>query len=387
MSFVQLHAHSYFSILDGVCSPEEIASKARGMGMPAAALTDHGSLSGALRFSNACNKEGIKPIIGCEMYINNSRDSKKSEEKNSHVVILVKSQEGYKNLLWLNYDAMLNGFYYRGRTTDKLLFSRSDGLIVTTACLGSRINRYILAGERRKAEKLFLEYKYWFKEDFYGELLFNELEDQLLITPEIYRLCRKHKVKWIVTGDCHYINEGDDKTQDMLLLINQRKKISDENVFRFSTRHLWYHDIDDYITFNTEFGFNMEKKVILQGLENTLEVADKCNFYLKSDKCKFPRYLNEEGYEINSAKILSDKALHKLKNIEIPLSQRNTYNERLSRELKVIIDKDFSDYFLIIKDIVDFCKKKDIGVGAGRGSAAGSLVSYLLGITDRKSVV
>jgi len=380
MDFVQLHLHTYFSILDGIASPEECAKKAAESGMKALAITDHGSMSGIWRFYVACKKEGIKPIIGCELYVNNKRDRREAKG-NSHIVLLVKNKTGYKNLLKINYDSMDNGFYYRGRTTDSFVFNHSKGLIATTACMGSKISRYILDGKKDKAESLFLKYKNAFGSDFYGELIFNELNDQIKVTREIYRLCEKHRVKWIVTGDIHYLEKGDEKVQDMLLMINTKKRISDENVFRFSARHLYFHTSEDYYDFNDRFGFNLDEDIIKKGLENTLEVADKCSFQFEDLGPKFPSFINDDGHKVDSIELLKKKCWRGLNRLGNLGEKAVVYMVRLEKELSVICSRDFADYFLIIEDIISFCKESNIAIGAGRGSAAGSLVSYVLGIT------
>ena len=381
MDFVQLHTHSYFSILDGVSSPEALVKKAKEFGMPALALTDHGSMSGILRLSNACKTEGIKSIVGYEPYVNNTRHLGKEAEKNTHSLLLVKNKIGYQNILRINYDAMVNGFYYRGRTTEKVIFKNSKGLIATTACMGSGIGRRILHDGEDCAEPLFLKYLDFFGDDFYGELIFNEVPEQIKVTRTIYNLCRRHGVKWIVTGDCHYLDKGDEKIQDMLIMINNRKKISDDNIFRFSARHLWFHKPGDYLCFNKQFGFDFPEKVLRKGFENTLEVAEKCNFDFDNLKTEFPRYIDRDGYQVNADRVLEGKINKALRNSDIHIDLFEKYCARAKRELRVIDKKGFSDYFLIIEDIISFCRKNNIAVGAGRGSAAGSLVSYLLGIT------
>ncbi len=381
MDFVQLHLHTYFSILDGVNSPESYVKRAKEFGMKSLGISDHGSMSGILRFSNACKKEGIKPIIGCEFYVNNTRHLGKEAEKNTHTLLLVKNKIGYRNILKINYDAMVNGFYYRGRTTEEVIFKNSKGLIATTACMGGSIARRILHDGEDAAEPLFLKYLEFFGDDFYGELIFNEVPEQIEVTRGIYKLCKKHGVKWIVTGDCHYLDKGDDEIQDMLIMINFRKSISDENVFRFSARHLWFHKPGDYLEFNKQFGFNLPEKVLMKGIENTLEVAEKCNFDFDGLKTEFPRYIDQDGYQVNADKILESKVNKALRDFDIHIDLFDKYCVRARKELGVIKGKGFSDYFLIVEDIINFCKRSNIAIGAGRGSAAGSLVSYLLGIT------
>ncbi len=383
MNFVQLHIHSYYSLLDGIPSPEEYVKEAKKTGMKALALTDHGSMSGILRFSNSCRKEGIKGIIGCEFYINDNRDNEKGKEKgsNKHVVLLVKNKTGYKNLLKINYDSFKNGFYYKGRTTTDFIFKHSKGLICFTACMSGIIAKPLIDGNMVKAEKIFLRWKKVFKDDFYGELHFNELEDQIIVTDNIYYLCRKHKVKYVATGDCHYIKENDAELQDYLLMINQRKKISDDNIFRFDVRNLFFHMPEYYYKANKKYNYRLAKYVITNAIQTTKDIADKCNFSLSEEENKFPAFIDQDGYEVNSNVMLKTECVKGLKRIFNGLKIPEDYIERTKKELRVIVDKSYSDYFLIVQDIINFCNKKDIAVGPGRGSAAGSLISYLLGIT------
>jgi len=382
MDFVQLHCHSTYSILDGLPNPEEYVEKAKQMEMSALALTDHGNMSGVLNFHNACKREGIKPITGCEFYINNRRDEtipKGEKNPNSHIVLLAKNKMGYKNLLKINYDSFVDGFYYRARTTTKFIFENSKGIVCLTACLGGEIPTLIIKGEERKAESLFLKYKEVFGEDFYGELMFNETSDQGKVTNTIYKFCKKHRVKFVITGDCHYLEEKDVKLQDILLMINQKKTISSKDKFSFTTRKLYFHSPEDYFTFNEKYKYALSKKAISEGIANTLEVADKCNLDSITISDKFPSFTDNYGVAVNANAILKNNAWTGLNHI---LKEHSTiYEKRLKRELDVIERRGYSDYFLIIEDIIVFCKENDIAIGAGRGSAAGSLVSYALGIT------
>jgi len=386
MNFNQLHLHTYFSVLDGIPSPEEYVKEAKEVGMKSLAITDHGNMSGVFRFSNACKKEKIKGIIGCEFYINNRRDEiipKGEKNPNNHIVLLAKNKIGYKNLLKINYDSFKNGFYYRGRTTEDVIFSNTKGLICLTACMGGPIAKWILKGDMREAERTFLRYKKYFKDDLYGELHFNELENQALVTKTIYKLCKKWHVQFVITGDCHYIKEEDAELQDYLLMINTKKRVTDENIFRFETRKLYFHKSKDYHIFNEKFGYNFPKSVIEKGLKNTLKIADKCNFMLSDEKIKLPTIKDKYGHKVFSDSVLYTKCVRGLKKLCKSNGHLNCrlYSIRLNKELEVINEKEFSDYFLIVEDIINFCKREDIGVGVGRGSSAGSLVAYLLGIT------
>ena len=389
MKFCHLHLHSSYSILDGVANPEEYAALAKKVGMSSLALTDHGTMSGILRFSNACKKEGINGIIGCEFYINNRIGEfipKGEKNPNAHVVILSKNKRGYKNMLKINYHSFVEGFYYRARISRKFLFEHSEGTICLTACMGGEIPQLIGKGERKAAENLLLEYKEVFGDDLYGELEFNEIEAQQKVTWGMYELCKKNKVKFVLTGDCHYLNPKDVKIQDMLLMINTKKTVSSKDPFRFEARSLYFHSAEDYLNLNEDFGFNLPVKVVEEAIARTEEVADKCKFDDIGGSGKFPVFIDEDGIPVNANAVLSEKCYSGLGKIieSAPLSKGYdlaTYQSRMKHELQVISNRGFSDYFLIIEDIIRFCEKENIAIGAGRGSAAGSLVSYSLGIT------
>ena len=341
MNFCQLHIHTYYSLLDGIPSPEEYVKKAKEVGMKTIAITDHGSMSGVLRFSNACKKEEVKGIIGCEFYVNDNRDNEKGKEKgsNKHVVLLAKNKTGYKNLLKINYDSFKNGFYYRGRTTTNFIFKHSKGLVCLTACLGGIIAKPLIDGNMVKAEKIFLRWKKVFKDDFYGELHFNELKDQIEVTRGIHNLCCSYGVDYVVTGDCHYIDKNDAELQDYLLMINQRKKISDDNIFRFDVRNLYFHMPEYYYKSNLNYNYGLAKYIITNAIQTTKDIADKCNFSLSDEENKFPAFIDQDGYEVNSNVMLKTECVKGLKRIFNGLKIPENYVERTKKELRVIIDK------------------------------------------------
>lgn len=377
--FTQLHLHTYFSILDGVPSPEEYVEKAKALGMKSIGITDHGTMSSVLRFSNACVKAGIKPIIGCEFYVNDHRE-KREIGSNNHLVLLAKNEVGYKNLLKINYDAMKNGFYYRGRTTTEMVLKHSEGVICMTACLGSIFGKLILEDKIVELRFKLSQYKKTFGKDFYIELQFNETDAQLKVTPILNKLAKELNIKTVMTGDCHYIEPGDEETQSVQLMVNTRKTMSDENIFRFSARNLFFHVPEDYLIFNKEMNFNLPVKDVTQAMENTKEISDKCNYIIEKSDSKFPRFIDKDGYEVNADILLKEKIKIGVKKL-FPNGISKQYKQRLNKEMDVVSKKRFSDYFLIIEDIIRFCEIKDIAVGAGRGSAAGSLISFVLGIT------
>jgi DNA polymerase-3 subunit alpha len=377
--FTQLHLHTYFSILDGVPSPEEYVEKAKSLGMKSLAITDHGTMSGVLRFNNACVEAGIKPIIGCEFYVNYNRELKESGS-NFHLVLLAKNETGYKNLLKINHDAMENGFYYRGRASEEFIFKNSEGIICMTACLGSVFSKLILDDKIQNVKNKLRQYKKVFGKDFYIELQFNETEDQLKVTKILNELSKDLDIKTVVTGDCHYINKGDEEIQSVQLMVNTKKTMSDENVFRFSVRSLYFHTPVDYMEFNRNLKYCIPLKELVRSMKNTQEIANKCNYKIEKSDSKFPRFIDKDGFEVNADLLLKKKIKIGAKKI-FPNGLTNEYKKRIRKEVDVVSSKGFSDYFLIIEDIIKFCKKEDIAVGAGRGSAAGSLISFLLGIT------
>ena len=374
MKFVHLHVHTHYSLLDGMCKIDDLIEKAKELGFGCLAITDHGNMYGAIEFYKKCKSKGIKPLIGVEAYLAprtiNDR-TYKIDSKSYHLILLAKNYEGYLNLMKLITIAHLEGFYYKPRIDKNLLKQYSNGLICLSGCLAGEIARTILNDSIEKAENIVYEYLDIFgKENFYLEIGYHPgIAESKKVFKPLIELSRKTKVKLVATQDVHYINKDERDIHDIFLAIQTGKDIDEKE--RLSMKEDYFHLASYEEMFE---GF----KDIPEALENTLEVAEKCNLELELGKTKPPVYEVPQG-------LSPDEYLRKL--CYEGLRQRNLENDknaisRLEYELSIIKQTGFSSYFLIVQDFVNWAKNNGIKVGPGRGSAAGSLVSYLLKITE-----
>jgi len=372
-SFIHLHNHTEYSFLDGAISVKSLVAKAKEFGMNALAITDHGGLFGAVKFYNECLKEGIKPIIGFEAYVApQSRFDKtkiKGEDNYQHLILLAKNLEGYKNLMKLSSIGYLEGFYYKPRIDNEVLRKHSSGIIASSACVMGAIPRAILAGDISKAEKIVEEYIDIFgKENFYLELQNHGLEEEKKVLDDLIKLGRRMNVPFIVTNDAHYLNKEDAVSHEVLLCIGTQTDLNDPTRFRFNSDQLYFKSFEEM-----ESLFPDMKEAFF----NTCEIAEKCNIDIKMppqlQKAKVPpEFSSEKEYLYYLAKKgLKEKYSRITPGIE----------ERLEYELGVISKMGFEGYFLIVRDFVNAAKKMGIMTGC-RGSAAGCLVAYVIGITD-----
>lgn len=372
MSFVHLHVHSEYSILDGFLRINDLIKRVKGFKMPAVALTDHGGMYGIVPFYKEAKKEGIKPIIGVEMYFSpTSRFDKKGKEDavNYHILLLAKNFKGYQNLTRLVSIGHLEGFYYKPRIDMEALKKHSEGLIVETSCLKGEIPSLILSGQYERAKKRVYEFKEIFGDDFYIELQNHHLPDEERVIPELIRLAKETDTKYFASNDAHYLNKDDAKAHGILLCIQTQTTISNPDRLKFQT--------DEFYLKSFEEMWDLFKDVP-EAIHTTMEIAEKCNVELPLGKSRLPRFPLPEGED--AFQVLRNKCEE---GIESRFGKETSeIRERLERELSVIKEMGFSDYFLIVSDFVSFAKKKGIRVGPGRGSAAGSIVSYLLGITE-----
>ena len=375
MKFTHLHFHSHYSLLDGLPKIDEMIDQAKKLGMDSLAITDHGNLYGAVEFYKKAKKAGIKPIIGCEIYqAYNSMDEKRPniDGKRYHLVLLVKNEQGYKNLVKLITQAHLRGFYYRPRIDDELLEKHSSGLIALTACVQGKIPQMILSNRIEEAKEIALKYKKIFGPDsFYFELQNHpNVKEQKKINQQLIKLSKELGIPLVATCDVHYLNKEDADAQDVLMLINTGADINDPE--RLTMK------IDDFSMKNAEemAGFFKETP---QALENTQKIASLCNFEFKLGETKLPLYQVPEGKTPES--YLRELCLEGVKKRYGILPKKEAV-ERMEYELLVIGQTGFSSYFLIVQDFVNWAKQNRIVVGPGRGSAAGSLVAYLLNITN-----
>lgn len=384
MNFCHLHLHSQYSLLDGANRLEEVVKRAAELGMPALALTDHGNLFGAVQFHDLAVQHGVKPIIGCEVYM--AQDGRKSKNGRSaranHLVLLASNEIGYQNLVRLVSLGYLEGFYYRPRIDKELLSRYSEGLICLSACLQGSVasclsrDRYQLA---RKEAGEFLDI--FGPERFFLELQDHGLVDQKVVNKGIIELSRDLEVGLVATNDCHYLNQDDATAHDVLLCIQTGKTIEDTNRMTYQSEEFFFKTAEQM---NALFGHHPE------ALSNTLKIAEMCDFRLPEAESIFPEFDVPSGDTVDSyfEKVVRrgfEERLRSLENLEKEGRLRHpiaAYRERLDREIQMIRQMNFAAYFLIVWDFIRHAREEQIPVGPGRGSAAGSLVSYCLRITN-----
>ena len=373
MQFVHLHTHSEYSLLDGMCRIDELVEYATQLGMPALALTDHGVLYGVIPFYLKCKESGIKPIIGCEMYVAPRKATDKEGQIDAsltHLILLAKNYKGYKNLLKLVSFANTEGFYYKPRVDKEILAKYSDGLIALTSCLAGEVPRKILNDDIEGAERTALELREIFGErNFYFELQDHGLPEEKKVKEALIELGKKLSIPLVATNDVHYLRKSDARIHDVLLCIGTGSTISKPKKLGFGTPEFYFKTpLEMFNLFSDVPG----------AIENTLEIAAKCNLELELEKPHLPYFPVPEGYTLESY-------LEKLCWDNFPKrypTRPKEAEERLKYELSIIIGKGYAGYFLIVWDIVNAAREKGIPIGPGRGSAAGSMVSYVLGITQ-----
>jgi len=367
MTFTNLHQHTTHSVLDGCADIEALITRAKTLDMSSLAITDHGTLSGTLEFYLECKKQGVNPIVGTEMYLDDSPE-RKGEYR--HIVLLAKNIHGYRNLLKIVSEAHVDGFYYRPRTTTKMVFENGDGLIVSTACMGGILGK--LFGREEEAAREIMRWKDRFEDDFYVEIQLNEIDIQANVNRWLLKLAKKHGVKVILTLDSHYVSPDDVYIQDFILAVRDRLTIDQVDKVRYTARSLSLMTAQDIWRQSKDWKTALDKKTFRKVIRNAEEAAEKCSLVIPTGKFHIPD-MGLEPFEFSSEVIYKAKVLGFMK--------KKKYANRLKRELDVIERLKFHDYFLIVDDLVSWCKKNNIFVGPARGSVAGSLVSLVLGIT------
>ena len=375
MSFVHLHVHSEYSLLDGAIRIKDLVAKAKEFNMPAVALTDHGVMYGVMEFYKEAKKNDIKPIIGCEVYVaSRSRFDKESnlgDAERGHLVLLCKNNEGYKNLTKLVSLGFIEGFYYKPRIDKEILRKYSKGLIGLSACLAGEIPKALSENNYEKARELTLEYKDIFEEgSFFLEMQSNGIDEQVLVNQGIVRLSRELNIPMVATNDSHYLTKDDYYSHEVLLCIQTAKKMSDSDRMTFATNEFYFKSSEE---------MQERFKNFPEAIENTLKIADMCNVEFEFGKLKLPEFkidtnMSHEEYFVERCK----------KGLEERYAGNVTQDkiERMNYEIDVIKKMGYVDYFLIVEDFIRYAKDNGIPVGPGRGSAAGSIVAYILHITD-----
>ncbi|MFN4196657.1 MAG: DNA polymerase III subunit alpha [Caldimicrobium sp.] len=381
--FVHLHLHTEWSLLDGAIKIDNLIEKLIDYKMPGCAITDHGTLHGLIHFYIKLKSADLKPLLGCEFYVADgsrfNKNSTKRGETGSHLILIAKNEEGYRNLIKLASLAYLEGFYYRPRIDKELINTYSKGLICLSGCLEGEIPQLILQGQLDQAIKVAQFYKEVFGEDFYLEIQRNGLAEQEKVNVKLLEIGEKLGIKCVATADCHYLNKEDAFAHEVLLCIQTGKTLQDPDRFRFNTDQLYFANADEML--------ERLKDLPRSLIENSLEVFDKVNLQLKFEEPLFPKAKVPEGedeisYFVKKAKEGLERRLSELKAKGELFTDEKVYRERLEMELEVIIEKGYAGYFLIVSDFCEWARSQGIPVGPGRGSAAGALTSYALGITN-----
>ncbi len=372
--FVHLHVHTQYSLLDGACRIKELIKKAADYKMPALGMTDHGNMFGAIEFYQTAVKFGVKPIIGCEAYVAPASRFDKgpgsTKGGSNHLILLVRNEQGYRNLMKLVSLGYLEGFYYRPRMDKEILTQYSDGLLATSGCLRGELSWCLRQGNYAAALKAADELVHIFGEgNFYLELMENQIPDQKIVNEGLMKIAKDLNLPLVATNDVHYLEQNQSAAHDALLCIQTQTTLNDPNRMKLKTDEFYFKDPE-----------SMKKMFshVPEAIRNTLEIADKCNLELEFNKIHIPNYTPPGGK--SKDEFLRELCSEGTKRRFGVASKE--INERLEHEISTIKKMGFISYFLIVWDFIHYAKQNGIPVGPGRGSAAGSLVSYLLGITD-----
>lgn len=381
MNFVHLHVHTQYSLLDGAIRLDRLFEKAKSFGMPAVTMTDHGNLFGTVDFYQQAEKFGLKPIIGSELYVapksRKDRESYGIGESNRHLVVLAKDIQGYRNLVKLSSLSFLEGFYYKPRVDKEILSRYADGLIGMSACLHGEVASHIVKGNKEQARKAAEEYRSIFGDgNFYLEIMENGLPEQSTANRGLIELSRELDIPLVATNDCHYLNREDAEAHDILLCIQTGKTIEDPDRMRLGTDQFYFRSPEEMASL---FSYCPE------AIENTVKIAERCNLTLSFDKFFLPQFKIDGDQSLEDH--FQEVTLERWKKLRPNLNIRDEallekYDQRIRMELEVIKKMGFAGYFLIVADFVNQAKRMNIPVGPGRGSCAGSLVAYTLGITN-----
>ncbi len=382
--FVHLHLHTDYSMLDGACSTENLVKRVKELKMPAVAMTDHGNIFGAVEFVDAAKEAGVKPIVGCELYICKKEDHRASPEGDSynHLIVLAESDEGYRNLVKIVSEASLHGFYYKPRISKKFLAEHSKGLIGMSACLKGEVAEELVEGKYEKALEAAVTFNDIFGNgNFYLEIQDQGLPEEKRIQPNLLKLEQELNIPLVATNDSHYLCEDDAHAQDVMVCIQTGKSIHDTNRLKFANNQFFVKSPAEMAKV-----FSGYERV----LARTMEIAERCNVELKKVREPFPKFDVPPGFSLDdyfehvtregfARRLTLLRELQTMGRLKHPLEH---YEARLAREIGIIRQMQFAGYFLIVWDFIRYAKENNIPVGPGRGSAAGALVAYSLGITD-----
>jgi DNA polymerase-3 subunit alpha len=398
------HVHTIFSLLDGCNKIKDLVKKSKEYGFVGCSITDHGSMSGVVEHFQTCNKQGIKPLLGCEIYLNDNRkalienkgvkkESKSesaSDKDANHLVLIAKNIEGYKNLLKIQGNANKEGFYRFPLSTNEFVLEHSDGLMASTACLGSLFNRNIMKGKETESEALVQKYKESFGEDFFLEIQVNGHEEQVKCNSWMIDMSKKYDIPLILGNDCHYLESGDHFLQLMKICTKTQWTLAELQVEIAEGRFMSHFDTlylltpDNIKELRDLHHPEISDSVLQQSLENTYNGAMRTDVNIIDGEFKFPNFdqpteLENKEYFIKCCK---DGFANRLNKGEIPQDKKMEYYDRLMYEIEVIGFRNFHNYFLVLQEALQFVTDTGGRNGAGRGSAAGSLVCYCLNITN-----
>lgn len=374
MAFTHLHVHTEYSLLDGSSKIKELTARAKELGMDSLAITDHGVMYGVIDFYRAAKEVGIKPILGCEVYVapgsRFDRENTGGEDRYYHLVLLAENDQGYKNLMKIVSKGFVEGFYYKPRVDYEVLETYHEGVIALSACLAGEVQKYLARGMYEEAMRSAQRYEGIFgKNNFFLELQDHGLPEQKMVNQGLLRLSRDTGIELVATNDIHYTFAEDEKAHDILLCIQTGKKVADEDRMRYAGGQYYCKSEEEM---QALFPYARE------ALENTHKIAERCNVEIEFGVTKLPKYEVPEGFD--SWTYLNHLCREGFKT-RYPKDD-GTLSRRLDYELDVIRTMGYVDYFLIVWDFINYARSKDIMVGPGRGSAAGSIVSYTLGITN-----
>ncbi|NLV77666.1 MAG: DNA polymerase III subunit alpha [Tissierellia bacterium] len=370
--FIHLHVHTEFSLLDGSSRIEDLLDRTKELGMDAIAITDHGAMFGVIKFYKEAYNRGIKPILGSEVYVAiNKYTEKEPKDKNQyHLVLLAENNIGYRNLMNIVSEGYVNGFYYKPRVDHDVLAKYSEGIIALSACLAGEVQTHILNGNYNKAKEIALKYNEIFgQNNFFLELQDHGMEEQKWVNQQLIKMSKETGIPLVATNDVHYLKRDDAIVHDVLLCIQTGKTIDDTDRMKFPTDQFYLKSYDEM---KSIFGS------VEEALENTVRIAERCNVTLDFDTLHLPEYKVPEGY--TNVEYLEKLCMEGLKNRYKTITPE--IKERFDFEFNTIVQMGYIDYFLIVWDFIRFAKEEGIEVGPGRGSAAGSIVSYALGIID-----
>ncbi|MDU6783291.1 DNA polymerase III subunit alpha [uncultured Peptoniphilus sp.] len=370
-NFVHLHLHSEYSLLDGSTRINLLPKRVKELGMDAVALTDHGNMYGSIAFYKACKDQGVKPILGCEVYVSEKDMTIKDKtNKRFHLILLAENNQGFKNIMKIVSLAFVDGYYYKPRVDKEVLKKYSKGIIATSACLGGEVQRFLLDRDLEAAKAAALEYREIFGENnFFLELQDHGMPEQARVNRELIKMSEELNFPLTVSNDVHYLDRDDAKSHDVLLCIQTGKIINEENRMKFPSDEFYLKSPDEMAALFPE---NKD------ALENTVKIANRCNVEIKFHEQHLPEFTVPEGYthEDYLKKLATEGMYNRYENVT------DDIKERFDFEFNTIKNMGFVDYFLIVWDFIRYARKHEIQVGPGRGSAAGSIVSYCLGITD-----